>query len=210
MKEVNGQIKSDLSTDHATNEKSFYDGDLNHYFGLTLETKIYMQYGGYITPDLTDPMVFEFTGDDDVWIFIDGKLAADLGGVHDTMSLSIDFSTGNVTTWCKATNVVLKKSNLGELMYGAGSGMTTLEPGEHTLKMFYLERGNNESNMRLEFNTTTIQPNSVIKVDQEGNPISGVEFDLYADVNGNGEIEAEDEFISSGTTNKTVSIYSMM
>lgn len=72
---------------------------LNHHLGMSMEVEFYQPDGGEI--ELADgtmqPMQFEFAGDDDVWLFIDDVLVADLGGFHDPMSFTIDFSTGKIT-----------------------------------------------------------------------------------------------------------------
>lgn len=70
--------------------------NLNHFFGLTMETVFLQPEGGKIDDDT--PMQFRFSGDDDVWVFIDGVLVSDLGGVHDECFTVIDFETGKVYT----------------------------------------------------------------------------------------------------------------
>ena len=69
--------------------------DLNHYLGMTLEVDFQQPMGGMVQDD--QPMTFHFSGDDDVWIFIDDVLVADLGGIHGRYSVDIDFSTGKIT-----------------------------------------------------------------------------------------------------------------
>lgn len=69
---------------------------LNHYIGLTMETVFLQPENGKI--DASTPMSFSFSGDDDVWIFIDGVLVSDLGGIHDECFTIIDFETGTVYT----------------------------------------------------------------------------------------------------------------
>lgn len=76
------------------------DGRLKHFFGLTMEVPFSQPMSGTVGSDdqgQAIPMQFQFSGDDDVWIYIDDVLVGDLGGIHDPFGVKIDFSTGAVT-----------------------------------------------------------------------------------------------------------------
>ena len=70
--------------------------NLNHFMGLTMDTVFLQPEDGKI--DANTPMYFTFSGDDDVWVFIDNVLVSDIGGVHDECFTIIDFETGFVYT----------------------------------------------------------------------------------------------------------------
>ncbi|OZG65611.1 hypothetical protein BHAP_0559 [Bifidobacterium hapali] len=174
------------------------DQVLNHYFGLHMSTTFTQPSGGQVNGQ---DMVFNFTGDDDVWVFIDGKLVGDVGGLHDRLSLSINFRTGNVTVADGSSNAGSNPRTYSSTTLKDTLGLTnaTFTSGsEHTLDFFYLERGNGNSNLKLETNLVYHPANELLKVDQVGNPIPDVTFELY-EANENG-VKTNETSSATGTT----------
>lgn len=164
------------------------DGVLNHYFGMTITTRFIQRHDGYTNEKKNTKTTFHFSGDDDVWIFIDGVLVGDVGGIHDACSVDIDFATGDVQV-SVANGVKAPKTSLKECYQKAGKEEDVLwdETGKifanstmHTLKFFYLERGNYSSNLELKYNLTEIPKTAIEKVDEYGVAVPKATFAVYA------------------------------
>lgn len=158
----------------------------NYGFGTKLQMDFTLTDNGMVKTDNTDSngnpiftnIKFFFSGDDDVWVFIDGKLAIDVGGAHGKVSGLLEFgetteegkTKNSVTAYVSrvkkggtATDedidekgAVVKKVNYnGEEInfYAKNTDFKPLDKGQkHTLTMYYMERGMWESNMAVAFN----------------------------------------------------------
>lgn len=183
------------------NQTSASDQGLNHYFGLSMTSRFVQREGG--TNDGKD-VTYYFSGDDDVWVYIDGVLVGDLGGIHDACSFEINFRTGSVKV-SDSQGGIVQNITLHDLYQSAGKtdatqwdGKTFKDNTYHTLNFFYLERGNNDSNMSLKFNLVTVPQSSVFKVDQAGEPVADAKFELYEA--GEKYNYSASDLICSGTT----------
>ena len=133
----------------------------NFGFGTKLEIKFRLTKDGKVKGNKENvPIIFAFSGDDDVWVFIDGKLALDVGGDHGEVTGTLNFSGTQKEKTATVSSV--KASAAGgdagkEGTEEGGKKTTKFElngsnEAEHTLTMFYMERGMWESNMMIAFN----------------------------------------------------------
>ena len=153
----------------------------NYGFGAKLQFDFTLTDDGKVqvgdNPNDKVPIKFFFSGDDDVWVYIDGQLVLDVGGAHGKASGLLEFgrttdgTANTVTPYVssnKAGGIVYEDGAEGKFVYFNGSKVTfdkkgkicdkdgnpfTLAKGTtHTLTMFYMERGMWESNMAVAFN----------------------------------------------------------
>lgn len=95
-----------------------------------------------------EDMVFNFSGDDDVWIFVDGKLVLDLGGTHYRQTAKINFATNKIFISSILQPDCTNKNNVTATAFSEGM----LKEGNHTLSVFYMERAGGASNLLTTFN----------------------------------------------------------
>ena len=200
FEERNGQL-SPIGITDGTNDR------LNHHFGMSMTTEFVQPKEGKTT-DLKD-MVFKFSGDDDVWVYIDGVLVGDLGGIHEKATLEINFANGEVKVGhvdgANGTKKEIEKTNIKAKFEDAGAdttnffGNTFRDSTKHTLSFFYLERGAGASNMSLKFNLTTLPSSEVAKVDQNGEAVNGATFKLYRSDGPDADWN-KGELVAQGTT----------
>lgn len=193
-------------------------GANNFQFGMLVEAEFTQQRNGQATHQkpngdfVTSDMIYEFNGDDDLWVFIDNVLVLDIGGVHDAHSGSINFRTGDVIWYdCKTNETPVKKSTtLKEIFRSARvlpSGKYWTDAGakkefkgdtfadyttDHSFKMYYFERGGGASNLHVKFNLPTVPTNSVNvqkvvqnEAGQDANYAKDIDFLFQIDVDGN-------------------------
>lgn len=172
------------------------DNEANYWFGMSSEITFYLPDDSGTGKNKAangDDMQLRFSGDDDVWIFIDGQLALDLGGVHDVVYGEVNFSTGKVKTGQAisssqvADNTAADYSGMPGISGNVGITTTDLpmklEGGkEHTITVYYLERGSSLSNCAVYFNLSPSYELEITKKDKQGEKLlAGAKFGIFDD-----------------------------
>ncbi len=165
-----------------------YDVEKDFYFGMDMSMNLLQPKDGRVQ-SVDDgeilPMYFYFTGDDDVWVYIDERLTLDLSGIHRHVGGAIDFEMGTVLYFALDTKNGGDVGSTVEQAYHTvhfedifpaedliDTGITrkdgTNTTGHrfkdyslHTFKFYYMERGSGSSVCRLNFNFPRIQSNSI-------------------------------------------------
>lgn len=149
--------------------------ETDYFFGMQMEASFTQTANGLDA--WGHDIIFEFSGDDDFWLYVDDELVLDLGGVHSAMSGSVNFRTGVVTSSRgnstlydlfkknykarglsdaeiteKLDEIFEKKTVDGKTVYVFRDYST------HTMKMYYMERGAGASNLHMRFNLAAVKP----------------------------------------------------
>lgn len=151
-----------------------YDEPTDFYFGMEMSMNFMQPKNGLTGKDGRQPMVYEFAGDDDVWVYIDGVLFLDLSGIHRHVGGKIDFVNGTVSYYAldPATGDVgttpYETKSFAEILANAGRATDTLNSqgtfpnySHHTLNFYYMERGSGSGVCRMNFNFPLLRENSI-------------------------------------------------
>lgn len=140
------------------------DSDADRYsFGMNLGADFYMPKDGKVN---NQNMVFDFTGDDDVWVFIDDVLVLDLGGIHQVLGGSIDFAADKIKYDKVQSHGDTPAATITEAFRKAGKKWDSKAYTTHHLSFFYLERGDGGSNCKISFNLP-VKPSKAIDIEKE-------------------------------------------
>lgn len=137
--------------------------DNKYSFGMNLGAEFYMPKDGKVN---NQDMVFDFTGDDDMWVFIDGVLVLDLGGIHQALDGSINFATGKITYDKTQSYGNPPAATITQAFTNAGKTWDSTAYKTHHLSFFYLERGDGGSNCKIRFNLP-VKPSKAIDIEKE-------------------------------------------
>ena len=175
-------------------------------------------------------IIFEFSGDDDFWFYVDGELVLDLGGVHSAMEGSVNFRTGVVKTSAAKNRPAVtttlrqvfednfKKRNPGATQAEVDAYLNEyFEPGKtvfrnytnHDMKIFYMERGAGSSNLHMRFNLAAVKPGafhlskSLSGADAADNNLLEFPYQIYYTLKseGSGEQHLLDKMDGDGNPN---------
>lgn len=185
-------IESDLTIDKVEGAK--------YYFGMRYD--INFKLGDYV-----GPLNYSFTGDDDLWVLLDGKVVIDLGGIHQALSETTDL-------W-----------DALEFKEGVGATKDEDKKKNHRLTILYMERGAFASNCKMEFtipdpkfvdvNNVPLAEITINKTNSKNNPLSGAMFRLTNDndssdtyptatTDGKGQIKFDNLKVGEYTLTETV------
>lgn len=172
----------------------------NFGFGMTIDFDFIMPKDGKINGN---DMVFNFQGDDDVWVFIDDVLVLDLGGVHDNYEGSINFQTGAVYVEKVNGTGAPQNTTIRAMFQKAEKSWDASDYKNHELKFFYLERGRGGSNCTIEFNMPPI-PKGTINFQKEiaytnVKDVSDIDFKFRTFVNYGGTSSESDYKLYTGS-----------
>lgn len=187
-----------------------YDEATDFFFGMEMKMRFMQPKDGLTGNDGKQPMVFYFTGDDDVWVYIDNTLFLDLSGIHRHVGGEIDFVNGVVKYYSLDTKTgdvsttPYKTVTFAEIL-GSSDGLnekgTFKDYSTHTFNFYYMERGAGSGVCRMNFNFPLLHKNS-ISVTKE------LSADANIDLLGNPDFkfqvlkgdEGEEPFIGAGVS----------
>ena len=162
-----------------------HQGHYNHHFGLSMEGTFQIRNN--------EDMTFHFSGDDDMWVFVDDVLVLDIGGIHNPIDGNIDFKNKTVSvtkgsnTAADARQAVTGQTIAPDTITAAfareGKTWDGTDGSYHEIKVFYLERGGMYSNLEMEINLPFVPSGKLPfnKKNDSNEALAGAKFSIYTD-----------------------------
>ncbi|SFN86343.1 LPXTG-motif cell wall anchor domain-containing protein/fibro-slime domain-containing protein [Pseudobutyrivibrio sp. UC1225] len=210
-KEFRPFIMSDSDINKLGEKVEDNDKYLDNHFGMILPISFTVTEDGKTVADNGEEKdtIFKFFGDDDVFVYVDGKLVLDLGGVHNAVLGQINFNTGEIliqgnlrnqltssrNDTCytrkddggKAKSIGVKNLYTTDGQQGifSYSNVREFSQKEHVLTVVYFERGAHNSNCKISYNFNKTETRTVdfkgLKVDENKKGLANAQFTLYTD-----------------------------
>lgn len=184
-------------SDPRKSERLYKIDNPDYYFGVELEAAFTQTPSGHDA--WGHDIIYEFTGDDDFWLYVDDELIIDLGGVHSASGGRVNYSTGEIEIILGTNKKQVLKTTLYDTFkaHYMERGMSEAEAiaalseifeleningadrwvfkdySDHKMRIFYMERGAGSSNLHMRFNLSSVKKGSVL-LNKE---ISGVDDD---------------------------------
>lgn len=172
--EYDAEMRELSEDDPLKHEKLYLVPDPNYHFGLELSASFVQTPSGL--DDWGHDIVYEFTGDDDFWLYVDGELVIDLGGIHSALAGKVNFATGDVVVNGVESDLrtIFESNYRGrnpdadddeveawlEERFGE-SGTKFVDYSSHDMRIFFMERGAGASNLHMRFNLASVNPGQV-------------------------------------------------
>jgi len=172
----NAEVKELSDKDPRKHEKMYLVQKPDYYFGVEIEASFVQTPNGHDA--WGHDIIYEFTGDDDFWLYVDGELVIDLGGIHSALPGSVNYCTGEVKV--NGTKTTLKqlfesnyrtrglseneiKQKIDELFVKNAKGQYIFKDySTHTMKIFFMERGGGASNLHMRFNLSSVKSGQIL------------------------------------------------
>lgn len=163
---------------------------VDYHFGMSMEKDFIIPEDGTVA--ITDDqgnvstrkdMVFSFSGDDDAWLFVDGQLVLDMGGIHEAVSGSINFTKGTFTVTSSVTGDTRTQALSSVFAdypeaIGKWDDSAWAAGTKHTFSFFYLERGGTLSDCSIKFNLPVFKDFTVTKAVEGKDTQESFDFEM--------------------------------
>lgn len=197
----------------------------DYHFGMLATIPFSMTTDGKVSSTSDQDIQFDFAGDDDVWVFIDGVLVLDMGGIHDSVSGSINFATNEIsvgaTSSSQNSGAIIKDgtSTSGKItgrLFNDENGngvlntdrVTFAATDQHTLTVYYLERGKGASNCKIRFNlpmkdTVSVTKRATQSISSDGtvSPLTAAEQAVVDNINFGFTLYKDNDSVKNATYN---------